>query len=134
MTVRTRLAVVLALVGLLSLSVAAASRKVSSATASVQIAVADVLYDHADYRAAMHTYMAATDCEDLALRDRARAGTVRSALRIAEFGVAVTHLASLKGTMANDPVTLALAGDALWANGRFDESEKAYRDALQLAP
>ncbi len=134
MTIRTRLAVVLALVALLSLGVAAASKKVSAATASVQIAVADVLYDHADYRAAMQTYLAATNCEDLALRDRARAGTVRSALRIAEFGVAVAHLDSLKGTMANDPATLALAGDALWANGRFDESEKAYRDALQLAP
>ncbi len=135
MTIRTRLVVVLGFVCVLSLSVvAASSRKVSAATASIQIAVADVLFEHADYRAAMHTYMAAIDCEDVALRDRARAGTVRSALRIAEWGVAVSHLESLDPTSASDAPTLTLAGDALWANGRFDEAEKAYRDAVSVAP
>jgi predicted aspartyl protease/Flp pilus assembly protein TadD len=135
MHIRTRLAVVVALVCVLSLSLFAASnRKVSAATATVQIAIADILYDHADYRAAMHTYMAAIDCDDNSLRDRARAGTVRSALRIAEYGVAVTHLESLPVAHSSDPSTLTLAGDALWANGRFDEAEKAYRDALNIAP
>jgi Flp pilus assembly protein TadD len=134
MTVRIRLAVVLACVCLLSLSVVAASRKVSAATATVQISLADILFDHADYRAALHTYLAATDCEDAALRDRARAGAVRSALRLAEFGVAATQLAALHGSSATDPATLALAGDALWASGRFEDGENAYRDALALAP
>jgi predicted aspartyl protease/Flp pilus assembly protein TadD len=134
MTIRTRLVVVLACVSLLSLSLIAASTKVSPATALVQIRLADVLYDYADYRAAMHTYLAATKCEDVELRDRARAGTVRSALRIAEFGVAATQLAALDGSRSTDPVTLALAGDTLWASGRFDEGERAYRDALALDP
>jgi Flp pilus assembly protein TadD/predicted aspartyl protease len=135
MTTRTRLSVVAAIVCLLSLTVVGASqKKISAATATVQIAVADILYDHADYRAAMRTYMAATACEDQALRDRARAGTVRSALRIAEFGVAVTHLESLAVKNSSDPSTLALAGDALWANGRFDEADQAYREALRVAP
>jgi predicted aspartyl protease/Flp pilus assembly protein TadD len=134
MSVRTRAAVALALALLLSWSVLAAGRKVSAATASMQIAAADVLYDQADYRAAMRVYMAATECEDAATRDRARAGTVRSALRIAEFGVAVTQLAGLGGASATDPVTLALAGDTLWAAGQFDEGEAAYRDALRLDP
>ncbi|HEX7485453.1 MAG TPA: aspartyl protease family protein [Vicinamibacterales bacterium] len=134
MTIRTRLVVASACVCLLSWSVVAASKKVSSATATIQIELADVLYDHADYRSAMHTYLAATNCEDVTLRDRARAGTVRSALRIAEFGVAVTQLAGLDSSRATDPATLALAGDALWASGRFDEGEKAYRDALTLEP
>jgi len=134
MTIRARLAIALVCICLLSLSVVAASRKVSSATAAMQIAVADVLYDHADYRAAMHVYLAATNCDDRVLRDRARAGTVRSALRIAEFGVAATQLAALNENSATDPATLALAGDALWASGRFDEAEKAYRHAVALAP
>ena len=43
MTVRTRVAVALACVGLLSWSVVASGRKVSAATASIQIAAADVL-------------------------------------------------------------------------------------------
>ena len=134
MTIRPRLAVALACVCLLSLSVAAASRKVSAATATIQISLADILFDHADYRTALHTYLAATECEDPALRDRARAGAVRSALRLAEFGVAASHLAALNGSSSADPATLALAGDALWASGRFDDGEKAYRDALSLAP
>ncbi len=134
MTVRTRVAVALACACLLSWSVVASGRKVSAATASVQIALADVLYDRADYRAAMHVYMAATDCEDAAIRDRARAGTVRSALRIAEFGVAITQMAGLGGARTTDPATLALAGDALWASGRFDEGEAAYTGALRLDP
>ena len=134
MTVRTRVAVALACVGLLSWSVVASGRKVSAVTASMQIAAADILYGHADYRAAMHVYLAATECEDAAIRDRARVGTVRSALRIAEFGVAITQLAGLGGASATDPATLALAGDTLWASGRFDEGEAAYRNALKLDP
>jgi predicted aspartyl protease/Flp pilus assembly protein TadD len=134
MTIRTRLVVAVSIVGLLSLSLSAATKRVSAATAAAQIAVADVLFEAADFRAAMHTYMAATDCEDVPLRDRARAGTVRSALRLAEWGVAVTQLASLRGAGTTDAATLALAGDTLWAAGRFDEAEKAYRDAASVAP
>lgn len=134
MTTRTRLGVVLALVCLLSLSVLASSRKVSRATGAMQIAVADVLYDHGQYRSAMRTYLAATACEDAEMRDRARKGTVRAALKIAEFGVAITQMTALDGTRAGDPATLALAGDALWAAGRFDEAEQAYRDAASLDP
>jgi predicted aspartyl protease/Flp pilus assembly protein TadD len=134
MTIRPRLAVALACVCLLSLPVATASRQVSAATATMQISLADILFDHADYRTALQTYLAATGCEDSAIRDRARAGVVRSALRLAEFGVAASHLASLSGSRSVDPATLTLAGDALWASGRFDDGEKAYRDALSLSP
>lgn len=134
MTVRTRVAVALACACLLTWSVVASGRKVSPAIASMQIAAADILYGRADYRSAMHIYMAATECEDAAIRDRARAGTVRSALRIAEFGVAMTQLAGLGGAGSTDPATLALAGDTLWASGRFDEGEAVYRNALRLDP
>ena len=134
MTIRPRLALALACVCLLSLTVTAASRKVSAATATVQISLADILFDHADYRTALRTYLAATECEDQVLRDRARAGAVRTALRLAEFGVAASHLAALNGGSPTDPATLALAGDALWASGRFEDGERAYRDALSLAP
>jgi len=134
MTIRPRLAVALACVCLLSLPVATATRQVSAATATMQISLADILFDHADYRTALQTYLAATGCEDSAIRDRARAGVVRSALRLAEFGVAASHLASLSGSRSVDPATLTLAGDALWASGRFDDGEKAYRDALSLSP
>jgi predicted aspartyl protease/Flp pilus assembly protein TadD len=135
MKTRTRLLAAAACACLLSLSVVAASDStVPAATATVQISIADILFSDADFRAALRIYLAATGCEDATIRDRARAGAVRSALRLAEFGVAAAQLAALDRGYATDPATLSLAGDALWASGRFDESEKAYRDALALAP
>jgi predicted aspartyl protease/Flp pilus assembly protein TadD len=133
MSVRTRLAAVAACVCLLSWPTSGTGRKVSVQVASAQIAAADVLYEHANFRAAMRVYLAAAECEDAVVRDRARAGAVRSALRIAEWGVALTQAAGFRGAAA-DPSTLALAGDALWASGRFEEGESAYRDALGLDP
>ena len=134
MSIRPGFAVTVACVCLLSLSITAAGRQVSAATATIQISLADILFEHADYRTALQTYLAATECEDSALRDRARAGAVRSALRLAEFGVAASQVVALNGISSANPATLALAGDALWASGRFDDGEKAYRDALSRSP
>jgi predicted aspartyl protease/Flp pilus assembly protein TadD len=131
---RTWSVLVVGLILVLSVGLLASKDKLSPATATVQITLADILYDQADYRAAMHLYLRATDCEEPSVRDRARAGTVRAALRIAEFGMAATHVAALRTSSPTDPATLALAGDALWASGRFDEAESAYHDALSVEP
>ena len=134
MTTRIRLAVVFTLVAALSLGVLAAADKLSSAAARTQTEIADILYDHADYWTAMRLYLRATECDDQAVRDVAHAGAVRSALRVAEFPLAVTHLAALRTQGSHDPVMLALAGDTLWASGRFDEAETAYTDAAAIEP
>ncbi|HEY3384250.1 MAG TPA: aspartyl protease family protein [Vicinamibacterales bacterium] len=132
MTPRTKLAVaIFVIVPALSLVLFAAG-KPSVATAALQVSLAEILYDQADYRSAMRIYLRATECDDAKVRDRARAGTIRAALRIAEFGIAATQLSPLRAGSAADPDVLALAGDTLWASGRFDEAESAYRDSLAL--
>jgi predicted aspartyl protease/Flp pilus assembly protein TadD len=116
-----------------SLTLAARERP-SSSTAAAQLGVADVLFREAEYRAAMRVYLEAASVDDPGLRDRAREGAIRGALRIGEFAVASTHAAALRAARPDDPTALALSGDALWASGLFDEAEAAYRDVQAVAP
>ena len=117
----------------LSLTLVARERP-STSTAAAQLGVADVLYEQAEYRAAMRVYLQAASVDDATLRDRARAGAVRGALRVGEFAVASTHAAALRAARPADPVALTLSGDALWASGLFDESEAAYREVQAIQP
>ena len=134
MHTHARLAAALACAAALSLATLAALGRPSPAAAAAQIRIADTLCEHADYWAALQVYLRAAECEDRAVGDRARAAAVRTALRVAAFDVAAAQLASLPVAGSRDPVLLALAGDTLWASGRFDEAEGAYRDALAVAP
>ena len=65
---------------------------------------------------------------------RARKGTVRTALKVAEFGRRQTEAETLRTLAPSDPEAIALYGDALWSAGLFDEADRAYRDALAHAP
>ena len=124
---------VLALVSALSLSLAARDQ-LTPATVGRQIDVADILFSQSDYRAAMGVYLRAANSEDVELRNRARAGTIRSALRIGEFAIASTQSAALRAALPGEPAALTLSGESYWAAGLFDESEAAYRDALAVDP
>lgn len=134
MRTRTRLVTsVLALVAASSVLLSARGQ-LSGSAAAIQLQLADLLFGHADYRAAMGVYQRVVASDDPALMTRARVGTVRSALRIAEFGVAATHAAALRVAAPDDPEILALWGDALWASGLFDDAEEAYATALERDP
>ncbi len=129
---RVRLAVsVLALVAALSLTLGARGPLSPTATA-VQIELADVLFAHGDYRGALGVYLRAVGTDAVDLRNRARAGVIRTALRIGEFAIASTHSAALRTALPSDAETLTLSGDSYWATGLFDEAEAAYRDALAV--
>jgi len=131
---RVRLALaVLALVAALSLTLAARGPLSAPATA-VQIDLADILFSHGDYRGALGVYLNAAGSDATDLRNRARAGVVRTALRIGEFDIASTHSAALRKALPQDALALTLSGDSYWSNGLFDEAESAYRDALSVAP
>jgi Flp pilus assembly protein TadD/predicted aspartyl protease len=100
---------------------------------SAQYQLATELYESARYREAMGAYEQATRTDDESLAVRARKGKVRSALRIAEFETAFREADLLNEAPSADAEARTLLGDALWANGRFDEADAAYRGALQQA-
>ncbi len=102
--------------------------------AELQFQLANLLFDETRYREAMQAYDKAIEGGSPVLVPRARKGKVRAALRIAEFGTARQEAERLRADGSRDAEGLTLYADALWANGLFDESDRAYRDALGLAP
>jgi Flp pilus assembly protein TadD/predicted aspartyl protease len=101
---------------------------------AAQYQAATDLYESARYREALAAYDLATRSDDVALVARARKGRVRAALRIAEFDLAWREAELLNEDSTTDPEGRTLLGDALWAMGRFDEADAAYRRALDEAP
>jgi Flp pilus assembly protein TadD/predicted aspartyl protease len=102
--------------------------------AELQFQLANLLFDETRYAEALEAFDRAVASADPALVRRARMGKVRTALRLAEFGVAREEAERLQVAGAPDPEALTLYGDSLWASGLFDESDEAYADALVLAP
>ncbi|MGH9255385.1 MAG: retroviral-like aspartic protease family protein [Vicinamibacterales bacterium] len=100
---------------------------------SAQYQLATELYESARYREALGAYDMATRAGDAGLVTRARKGKVRSALRIAEFETAWREADLLNDGEMADAEAQSLLGDALWANGRFDEADAAFREALDEA-
>ena len=76
----------------------------------------------------------AADGSDGELAVRARKGSVRAALRIAEFDRAHRDARALAAERSGDPEAQALRGDAEWAMGLFDEAESAYERTAALDP
>jgi len=101
---------------------------------AAQFQLGGELYESARYREALAAFELAARSDDPALVARARKGTVRTALRIAEFELAWREAELLNDGPGADPEARTLLGDALWAMGRFDESDVAYRRALEEAP
>ena len=101
---------------------------------AAQIQLATEHFDAARYREAMDTYDLAIRASDAELALRARKGKIRAGLRIAEFELARAEAETLINDVPGDAEAQTLLGDALWANGLFDESDAAYREAIALAP
>ena len=97
---------------------------------AAQYTLGTALYDAAKYREAITAFEAAALADDEALVVRARKGTIRSALRIAEFELALREAVTLTESRGADAEARTLLGDALWANGRFDEADEAFQAAL----
>jgi tetratricopeptide (TPR) repeat protein len=105
-----------------------------TADPAAQFQIATDFYDAARYREALGAYDRAARGGDTAIGIRARKGKVRSALRIAEFDLARAEAENLDAFEVPDAEAKALLGDALWANGLFDEADAAYEEAVALAP
>jgi predicted aspartyl protease len=98
-----------------------------------QLELGDALFAEGQFREALDAYVAARAAGDAAVQARAFAGIVKSLLRVAEFDRARDEGRGLWEFAPDDSEAVALAGDALWAAGLFDEGEAAYRDAMRLA-
>lgn len=111
-----------------------AAGQVAQEDPAAQFQLATDHFESARYREALDAYDLAMR-GDAALVTRARKGKVRAALRIAEFDLALAEAETLNGAgAAADAEAQTLLGDALWANGLFDEADTAYRDALAATP
>ena len=105
----------------------------SSASADVQLQLGDLFMNEARYRDAIEPYRRAiaASADDPAIRRKADAGLVVALLRTGDFTGASGAAERLR---ADDPGprAMALYGDAAWSAGLFEESERAYDQALAL--
>ena len=101
--------------------------------AELQYQLASLLYDETRYVEALQAFDRATQTTDVPLGIRARKGRVRSALKVAEFGLARQEAQKLVGQAPSDAEAQTLLADSLWSAGLFDEADKGYRTALGLS-
>jgi Flp pilus assembly protein TadD/predicted aspartyl protease len=109
-------------------------RGAANSDADLQLQLATLLYDETRYQEALQAFDQATKTDDPILAVRARKGTVRTSLKVAEFGRARREAEALKKIAPTDPEAIALYGDALWSAGLFDEADRSYREGLAQAP
>jgi Flp pilus assembly protein TadD len=104
-----------------------------SESAAIQLQLGRQLVDEARYQDAIQAFQRALTGSPDATRE-ARAGIIQAALRIALFDVARSQAEALVRAAPQDPVSLSLVGDAMWAAGLFQEAEARYREAIAIAP
>jgi tetratricopeptide (TPR) repeat protein len=106
----------------------------SSLASEIQLQLGDILFSEGRYVDALDAYRNALKAASSDAVRRSRAGVVASALRLAEFDLAVQEGEALYKSDPKGPESIALYGDSLWASGLFQEAEDKYRDALAAAP
>lgn len=107
---------------------------VLSQSGELQLRLGHEFFREGRFADALEAYQKAIKSQAPVDRRAARSGAIQSALRIAEFGLARSEGATLIAESPEDPVSLALYADTLWAAGLFEEAEVRYRDALAQAP
>ena len=125
--------VVVAAVVLCSLAIGADGPDASD-DAELQYQLASLLYEETRYVEALQAYEQAARTSDSGLGIRALKGSVRSALKVAEFGLARQAAQKLVGQAQADAEAQTLLADTLWSAGLFDEADRSYKSALAIAP
>jgi Flp pilus assembly protein TadD/predicted aspartyl protease len=105
-----------------------------SQLAEIQLRLGRMLFEQGQYPESLDAYRNAVRAQDSGTNRQARAGVIKAALRVAEFGLARREAQDLVKIAPTDPETLALFGDSLWAAGLFDQAEEKYRDSVSLQP
>ncbi len=117
--------------GALALS---AQQPLPSADAELQFQLASLLYDETRYQESLQAFDELTRTDDVTVAVQARKGKVRSAIKVAEFDTARKEALLLRSQAPTDAEAVTLLGDSFWSAGLFDEADRAYADALALAP
>jgi Aspartyl protease/Tetratricopeptide repeat len=109
-----------------------ADDKLTVGNAELQFQLGNLLTEETRFREALDAYNRALQTDDHDLQVRARAGKVKTALRIAEFDLAQKEGELLRASAPSDPEALSLYADSLWSGGLFDEADEVYRQALSI--
>jgi tetratricopeptide (TPR) repeat protein len=109
-----------------------ADDKITAGNAELQFQLGNLLTEETRFREALDAYNRALQTDDHDLQVRARAGKVKTALRIAEFDLAQKEGELLRSSAPSDPEALALYADSLWSAGLFDEADQVYQEALSI--
>ena len=106
----------------------------TTARSETRIQLGDLLRGDLRYWEAIRVYDQAKEGASPEQLVRASTGLLETLLQVAEFTRALQEAEYLHGLAPQEPVALALRGDALWATGLFDEAEQVYLDVLAMAP
>ena len=109
-----------------------ADDKITAGDAELQFQLGNLLSDETRFREALEAFDRAIQTDDHDLQVRARAGKVKTALRIAEYDLAQKEGELLRASAPSDPEVLSLYADSLWSGGLFDEADDVYRQALSI--
>ena len=105
-----------------------------SETPEIQLQLGTLLFDQGRYLDAFQAFGRAVESDDFDVVRRARPGFIQSSLRLAQFDIARAQAEELVKSAPDDPEALALYGDALWAEGLFQDAEVQYRRSLEIEP
>jgi tetratricopeptide (TPR) repeat protein len=128
-----RVAAVSVLVAAASFVIRADSTPPSQAS-EIQLQLGDLLFAEGKFVDALDAYQHSLKSADSDSVRRPRMGVIASALRVAEFDLALVEARKLYQATPKDPDSMTLYGDALWSAGMFDQAEVLYRDALAQVP
>jgi Flp pilus assembly protein TadD/predicted aspartyl protease len=106
----------------------------SPEAAEVQVQMAKLLFADGRYIEAFDAFEQAKPSEDPRIHREALTGSVTTALRLGDFSHAYADVQVLMKSGVRDAEGISLYGDALWAVGLFEESEKRFQDAMALQP
>ncbi len=109
-----------------------ADDKITAGDAELQFQLGNLLSDETRFREALDAYDRAIQTDDHDLQVRARAGKVKTALRIAEYELAQKEGELLRASAPSDSAALSLYADSLWSVGLFDEADDVYAQALSI--
>jgi tetratricopeptide (TPR) repeat protein len=122
------LAAALAAVVALSPSVAA----ISPEAAEVQLQLARLLFNDGRYVESFNAFEQVKSSDDPRIKRESLIGAVKTALRLGDFSHAYADGQILARAFPRNPDAIANYGDALWAVGLFEASEKTFQDVLSL--